>query len=189
MENKKNFKLVSYCGSTNLLEGLKRAFKSSGSKYFPFFVFRRIAKDILAIVAYWCPINSIRILCHRWRGVKIGKNVQIGLKCVLENSYPEYITIEDNASLSGEVYLLAHSNPLKHFQGKFLAYVAPIHIREGAWLTIRTTVLPGVTIGKNAVITAGSVVIKDVPDDAIVRGNPAEIIKRMNPPIIPDKRN
>jgi acetyltransferase-like isoleucine patch superfamily enzyme len=53
----------------------------------------------------------------------------------------------------------------------------PIHIREGAWLGFNAIILKGVTIGKGAVVGAGSVVVKDVPDYAVVGGNPAVVLK------------
>lgn len=50
-------------------------------------------------------------------------------------------------------------------------------IKKGAWICSRVTIVPGVTIGEGAVVAAGSVVTKDVPDHAVVAGNPAKIIK------------
>lgn len=53
----------------------------------------------------------------------------------------------------------------------------PVVIREGAWIGFNAIILKGVTIGKGAVVGAGSVVTKDVPDFAVVAGNPAKVIK------------
>ena len=53
----------------------------------------------------------------------------------------------------------------------------PIKIDNGAWVGFNSIILKGVTIGKNAAIAAGSVVIKDVPPNTMVGGNPAKIIK------------
>ena len=55
-----------------------------------------------------------------------------------------------------------------------------IVIKDYAWIGSKSVILPGVTIGENAVVGAGSVVTKDVPDNAIVAGNPAKIIKYIN---------
>jgi acetyltransferase-like isoleucine patch superfamily enzyme len=131
-------------------------------------VLKKIKNYLFARLAYNCPVNSWRVKLHRWRGVNIGKNVLIGLKVTLDNSFPEYIYIEDNVSLSGENYILTHSNPYVHFQGLLDSFVAPVVIKKGTWVAIRATVLPGVTIGKNAVIGAGVVVNKSVPDGAVV---------------------
>ena len=59
---------------------------------------------------------------------------------------------------------------------RFESYVDPVLIREGAWLGINVTVLPGVDIGEYSVVTPGSVVTKNVPPYSIVRGNPAEVV-------------
>jgi acetyltransferase-like isoleucine patch superfamily enzyme len=55
--------------------------------------------------------------------------------------------------------------------------VGPIHIKRNAWIGANATILPGVTIGENAIVAAGAVVSKDVPDNTIVGGIPAKIIK------------
>ncbi|MBR7140507.1 MAG: acyltransferase [Clostridia bacterium] len=54
-------------------------------------------------------------------------------------------------------------------------------IKKQAWICSRVTIVPGVTIGEGAVVAAGSVVTKDVPDFAVVAGNPARIIKQRKP--------
>lgn len=53
----------------------------------------------------------------------------------------------------------------------------PVLIKEGAWIGFNASILKGVTIGKGAIVGAGSVVTKDVPDYAVVAGNPAEVVK------------
>jgi acetyltransferase-like isoleucine patch superfamily enzyme len=177
-DNNLRFKTVPFEGSTDFKEAVNRGCAVSGDRSRLVFLLRRIKNYLLGLAAYFCPINCIRVFCHRCRGVKIGKNVLIGFHCVLDHSFPEYITIEDKVALGGDIYLLTHSCPPDHFKGKLLSYVAPIHIHENAWLCIRATVLPGVSIGKNSVVAAGSVVSTDVPDDVIVQGNPAVVIKR-----------
>ena len=56
----------------------------------------------------------------------------------------------------------------------------PVRIRRNVWVGANVTILPGVTIGENAVIGAGSVVTKDVPDNAVVAGNPARLIRYLD---------
>lgn len=141
------------------------------------FLFKKIRNHVLEQIALSNPVNSIRIRCHRKRGVKIGNGVMLGMGCTLDHAFPEYITMEDNTALAGNVYLICHSNPYLHFKGKLLSYVAPIVIKKGAWVGINATILPGVTIGENSVVSAGAVVNKDVPPNCIVAGNPAQIIK------------
>lgn len=54
----------------------------------------------------------------------------------------------------------------------------PVHLARGAWLGANVTVLPGVTIGENAVVAAGAVVTRDVPPNSVVGGVPATVIRR-----------
>jgi acetyltransferase-like isoleucine patch superfamily enzyme len=147
------------------------------------FIVKKLLNFCLYRMSFFCPLNSIRIKFHRWRGIMIGKNVYIGMQCSIDNAYPEYIYIEDNASLTGECFVIAHSNPYSHFQNVTSAKVSPVIIKQGAWICVRSIILPGVTIGENAIVSAGSVVEYDVPAYSIASGNPAKIIAR-NLPII-----
>lgn len=138
--------------------------------------FRKVKNTILSSLAYSCPINKWRVTFHRWRGVNIGKHVFIGQHCHIDNLFPEYIYICDYASINSDTMILTHFNPMKRFASIMKAKVAPVVIKEGAILAVRTTILPGVTIGKSSIVSAGSVVDKDVQDYTLVRGNPAKQI-------------
>ncbi|GHT31065.1 serine O-acetyltransferase [Bacteroidia bacterium] len=140
------------------------------------FVYRKIRNIILYRIAYFCPLNGWRVKMHRWRGVNIGKNVYIGQQCGLDNAYPDYIYIEDNVSLAGENTVLAHSNPYAHFAPIVESKVAPIVIKEGAWIGSKAIILLGVTVGKRSIVSAGTVVDKNVPDYALVKGNPMKVV-------------
>ena len=108
------------------------------------------------------------------RGVHIGKHVYIGLMCNIDNAYPEYVFLEDNSSLAGEVTVIAHSNPFQHFEGVIEAKVSPVVVRKGAWVSVRSTLLCGADIGEYAIVSAGSVVSNKVHDYTMVVGNPAK---------------
>lgn len=136
----------------------------------------KVRNTILSSMAYSCPINKWRILFHKWRGVTIGRNVYIGQHCFIDNLFPDYVYIEDNASVNADCMILTHFNPMKRFASVMPARVAPVIIGEGAILAVRSTILPGVKIGKNAIVSAGSVVEKNVNEYTIVRGNPARIV-------------
>ena len=140
------------------------------------FAFRKIRNILLNRWAYTCPLNGPRIRMNRKRGVTIGENVYIGQYCTIDNAYPEYIYIEDNVSLAGHVTVLAHSNPYPHFKNVVESGVSPVIIKEGAWVADGVIILRGVTIGKNAIVSAGTVVDKDVPNNSIAKGNPMKIV-------------
>lgn len=136
----------------------------------------KIRNTVYQLLAYACPNNGIRKCLHRWRGVHIGKNVYIGMFCLLDNLHPEYIYIEDNASINSGSMILTHFNPMKRFAPILQARVAPVLIKEGAILAVRSTILPGVEIGQSSIVSAGSVVEKSVSDYTLVKGNPAKKI-------------
>lgn len=135
---------------------------------------RKIRNTTYMLLAYACPNNTLRQWMHRRRGVHIGKRVYLGMFCFLDNLHPEYIYIEDNASINAGTMILTHFNPMKRYAPIFQAQVAPVLIKEGAIVAVRSTIMPGVCIGANAVVSAGSVVEHDVADYTIVKGVPAK---------------
>ena len=125
---------------------------------------RKIWNTILAHIAYRCPSNKLRITLHRWRGCHIGDNCYLGQFCVLDNLAPEYIYMEDNSNVNAGCMILTHFNPATSFKGIFEPVVKPVVIKEECMVAVRCTIMPGVTIGKFATVSAGIVVEKDVPD-------------------------
>lgn len=87
------------------------------------------------------------------------------------------ITIDDGVMMGPEVALLTVNHEPKNIR---VVKAAEIHIKKNAWLGARVIVLPGVTIGANAIIGSGAVVTKDIPDNAVAVGNPARVIKTLN---------
>jgi acetyltransferase-like isoleucine patch superfamily enzyme len=107
---------------------------------------------------------------------KIGKNVFINFDCTFLDLGG--ITIEDGVLIAPKVSLLSEGHPIDPDNRHALVPKA-IHIKKNAWIGAGVTVLQGVTIGENSVVAAGSVVSKDVPDNVIVGGTPAKIIKEI----------
>lgn len=140
------------------------------------FVFRKIRNILLSRWSYICPLNGLRVKMHRKRGVTIGENVYIGQYTQIDDAYPEYVYIEDNVSIVSNVSIVAHTNPYPQFKNIVESSVSPVIIKEGAWIADGAIILRGVTIGKNAIISAGTVVDKDVPDCSLVQGNPMKIV-------------
>lgn len=134
----------------------------------------KIRSTIYMLLAYACPNNKLRIFFHKRRGVHIGKNVYLGMFCFLDNLQPTYIYIEDNVSINAGSMILTHFNPMKQFAPILQARVAPVLIKKGAIVAVRSTIMPGVEIGNYAIVSAGSVVEKNVPNYTMVKGNPAK---------------
>ncbi len=141
------------------------------------FIWIKLKNWILQGLAYNCPINSIRVTLHRWRGVTIGKGVMLGMHCILDNAHPEYIVMEDYTALAGNNYVITHSNPYLHFKGRLISYLAPVIIRKGAWVGVSATLLPGCELGECSIVSAGSVASGKIPPNVIVCGNPATVTK------------
>jgi len=108
------------------------------------------------------------------RHTKIGKNVFINFDCVFLDLGG--ITIEDNVLIAPKVSLLSEGHPVTPGTRATLT-TGHIHIKKNAWIGAGATIMQGVTIGENAIVAAGAVVSKDVPDNTIVGGIPAKIIK------------
>lgn len=91
------------------------------------------------------------------------------------------ITIEKDVFSGHDVMILTGCHDPEKFgnERKLSDIGQPIHIKEGAWLGSRCIILKGVTIGKHAVVAAGSVVTHNVPDYCVVAGNPSKIIKEL----------
>lgn len=108
------------------------------------------------------------------RFITIGKNVFINHAC----SFLDLggITIEDNVLIGPRVNLVTENHPSNPAERRSLM-TKPIVIRRNAWIGANATILPGVTIGENAIVAAGAVVSKDVPANTIVGGVPAKFIK------------
>ena len=108
------------------------------------------------------------------RGLRVGKNFSRQQGCFIDPTHCFLIEIGDNVTMSIRVTLLAHDASTKKLTG--YTRIGRIKIGNNVFLGANTTVLPGVTIGDNAVICAGSVVTKDVPAGAVVAGVPARVI-------------
>jgi len=111
------------------------------------------------------------------RFIQIGKNVFINHACTFLDMGG--ITIEDDVQIGPRVNLITENHPLDPANRKALI-CKPIVIKRNAWIGAAATILPGVTIGENAVVASGAVVSKNVPDNMIVGGVPAKIIKTIN---------
>src|SRR5438045_9489711 len=121
---------------------------------------------ILQVLARVSPgATTLRIRLNRWRGVNIGRDVWIGYDAIIETSCPHLVTIRDRAAIGMRATIIAHNRELRG-----------VVIEEDAILGAGVIVLPAVTIGQGAIVTAGSVVTKSVPPKTMVQGNPARAI-------------
>lgn len=110
----------------------------------------------------------------RGNSVKIGRNV-----VVMNNSLfmaAGSITIKDDVMVAANVQLISNNHDLYDHQ---ILTCKPVRLKRNCWIGAGATILPGITVGENAVVAAGAVVTKDVEDNTVVGGNPAKVIKRI----------
>ena len=136
---------------------------------------------LLRMLAWISPAYQFRCSLLRKCGVRIGRNVYIGFLVMVDGEYPEYIEIEDEASIGPGVAIMAHSGASPFHQRLNLYHEEPkkVKIKHGAWIAAGSIILPGVTVGEGAIVTAGSVVSRDVPPYTMVGGHPARAIANL----------
>jgi acetyltransferase-like isoleucine patch superfamily enzyme len=137
---------------------------------------RSYLKNVLGIkIGKLCFIHmGVRISGNISYGyVNIGDNSVIGRNCVLQGD----ITIKNNVSITAETYIFASSHIID--SPTFDTFCEPVIIEDYVWIGARAMILPGVRIGKGAILGAASTATKDIPSYTIYAGTPAkEIGKR-----------
>jgi acetyltransferase-like isoleucine patch superfamily enzyme len=113
------------------------------------------------------------------KNVRIGKNVKVSSHTFI----CEGVTIEDDVFIGHNVSFINDKYPRATSNGKLQTeadwQVVPTLVKRGASIGTSATILCGVTIGANATVGAGSVVTRDVPDNTIVAGNPARVVRKV----------
>ena len=110
------------------------------------------------------------------RHIRIGKGVFINTGAMFTDLGG--ITLEDNVLIGPRANIISVNHPVNPAQRRGVI-LSPVVIRKNAWIGANATILPGVTVGENAIVAAGAVVSKDVPANTIVGGVPAKIIRHI----------
>ncbi|MFH0841782.1 MAG: acyltransferase [Bacteroidota bacterium] len=146
-----------------------------------------LLKYILNSVVF-SPINPrlLRPKVLRCIGCKVGKKVFIGSNVHIDSGYAGMLIIEDNVHIAGHCIFLCHQRDLSNYfigdDYSNLGYkIEPIHLKRGCLIGMNSLVLPGVTIGEGAIVGAGSLVVKNIPDWTIATGRPAKVVKNLVP--------
>ena len=114
--------------------------------------------------------------CDYGHNIHLGKNFFANYNCVMLDEAP--ITIGDNVFIAPNVsfYTAGHPSDVER-RNEWLEYAWPITVGNNVWICGGVTITPGVTIGDNSIIAAGSVVTNDIPSNVIAGGNPCRVIR------------
>lgn len=139
---------------------------------------QEMLKEMFAEIGEECYIEPP--LHSNWGGkhVHFGRNVyaNFGLTMVDDT----HIYVGDYTMIGPHVTLATAGHPiLPELREKIYQYNAPIHIGRNCWLGAGVIVLPGITIGDNSVIGAGSIVTKDIPANVVAYGNPCKVVREI----------
>ncbi len=132
---------------------------------------RAVFNFIVIYMARFVPFLPLKNSMYRLTGMKVGKNVSIGLMAMFDIFFPELIEIGDNTIIGYNSTILAHEYMVKEWgKGKVV-------IGKDVTIGANVTILPGVIIGNGSTISACSLVNRDVPDYAFVGGIPIKSLK------------
>jgi acetyltransferase-like isoleucine patch superfamily enzyme len=131
---------------------------------------------------YYVVFKGNRTKYLRSLGVKIGNDCQILNRPINYGSEPWLIEIGNKVTVTNGVFLLTHDASSRLFResltgsSKFGNRFGTVRVLDNCFIGINSIILPGVTIGPNSIVGAGSVVVKDVPPNTVVAGVPAREI-------------
>lgn len=137
----------------------------------------RTRSAIFLLPAWFSPSSTLRAAFHRARGVRIGAGAEIGYFVILDNLYPDRVIVEEEATISARSTILAHDES-KSYTGRGDEVLLQTRICRQAFIGVHCVIMPGVTIGSNAIVGAGSVVTADVASGTTVAGVPARSIAK-----------
>lgn len=142
---------------------------------------RTWVKIVAGVIAGYLPGPS-RLLAwiHRLRGVRFADpaTVFIAGGVLIDSRFPELVSIGEHVYLTRGVVILTHFSPTPlQAAGMGGIRTRPVTVKRGAHIGVNAILLPGVTVGECALVGAGAVVTKDVPDYTFAAGNPARVIR------------
>jgi len=123
------------------------------------------------------PFTWLRVGMYRLIGYRIGRNVFIGMRCYMDDVEPSNTVIEDNVTVAYGTYFACHGKGQGH---------TTILIKKNTYIGMRCNILSGkrgIEIGPNAIIGAGSLINKTIPQGVVAAGCPARIIRMHSDPL------
>lgn len=140
---------------------------------------KRLMKEMFAEVGEHCYIEPPFYSNFGGKHVHLGKNVYCNFGVTMVDD--THIYIGDHTMIGPNVTLATAGHPiLPELRELGYQYNMPIHVGKNCWIGAGVVVLPGITIGDNVVVGAGSVVTKDLPDGVVAVGNPCRILRKVD---------
>lgn len=139
----------------------------------------KLLKEMFAEIGDGCYIEPP--LHSNWGGhhVHFGKDVYANFNLTLVDD--THIYVGDYTMIGPNVTIATAGHPiLPELREQGYQYNAPVHIGKNCWIGAGVIIVPGITIGDNVVIGAGSIVTKDLPDNVIAVGNPCKVLREVN---------
>ncbi|AUZ40591.1 MULTISPECIES: heptaprenylglyceryl phosphate O-acetyltransferase [Bacillus] len=134
--------------------------------------FLKVVKNFIVIqIARYTPFIGMKNWLYRtFLRMKVGKQTSFALMVMPDIMFPEKISVGTNTIIGYNTTILAHEYLIQEYR------IGKVLIGDEVMIGANTTILPGVEIGDGAVVSAGTLVHKDVPDGAFVGGNPMRVI-------------
>ncbi|WML24942.1 acyltransferase [Neobacillus sp. OS1-33] len=134
--------------------------------------FWKVVRNFVVIqLARYTPFLGMKNWLYRvFLGLKVGEQTSFALMVMLDVMFPEKISVGRNTVIGYNTTILAHEYLIKEYR------LGPVVIGSEVMIGANSTILPGITIGDGAIVSAGTLVHKDVPPGAFVGGNPMRVI-------------
>ena len=170
----------------NYDQELVKARRYAQDKYFEYNNVRpsddKQKQKIMAEILGYNPNNvdiSQPFYCDYGTNIAFGSNVHVNLSCYFMDGAK--ITIGNNCFIGPYTGFYTAAHPVVHeARNKGLEQARPITVGDNCWFGANVSVMPGVTIGNTCVISAGSVVTKDMPENSVIMGVPAKAVREVN---------
>jgi acetyltransferase-like isoleucine patch superfamily enzyme len=134
--------------------------------------FLKVVKNFIVIqLARYTPVLGMKNWLYRtFLDMKVGEHTSFALMVMLDIMFPEKISVGSNTVIGYNTTILAHEYLIKEYR------LGEVRIGSEVMIGANSTILPGVVIGDGAIVSAGTLVHKDVPAGSFVGGNPMRII-------------
>ncbi len=129
-----------------------------------------------AIISFFAKqVRKMRILVYNLKGYNFRYSTIIERGVKLDKLYPKGVHIGENTLIGSGVVILTHDHCKRVANNQ--PYLADTYIGRNCFIALNSIILPGVKIGDEVIIGAGSVVTKDIPSNTVAAGNPARVIR------------